>query len=174
MIQKKKLEQEYIDGQKSAAQIAKELGCSETKVHYWLRKHNIKKRSISDALYVKHNPNGDPFSFQGLPTPAHRFLYGLGLGLYWGEGNKRSPTALRLGNTDPDLIRYFLDFLQEIYHIDTSRLRFGLQIFSDIDPEIARRFWCKQLHISPASFQSIVVTPSTNQASIEKRTCMGY
>src|SRR5690348_8430619 len=105
------LERWYLQKQKSSHEIAKLLACSEHKVNYWLTKHNIRKRSISDAVYLKCNPNGDPFSIRKPKNSEEWFLFGLGVGLYWGEGTKRSVSSVRLGNTDPALIKKFLEFL---------------------------------------------------------------
>lgn len=109
-------------------------------MHYWLKKYDIQKRTISDAIYVRSNPKGDPFVFRKPQRADEWFLYGLGLGLFWGEGNKVNKNAIRLGNTDPYLVKKFLEFLSNIYQIDQSRLRFGLQIFSDTPPEKALHF----------------------------------
>ena len=173
MIDKVYLEEKYIREKCSVAEIAVEFGCSQNKVTYWIQKHGIKKRTISEAQYIKHNPGGDPFTFKKPHTEGEWFLYGLALGLYWGEGNKKSKTAIRLGNTDPDLIKYFLDFLINMYAVDVSRLRFGLQVFTDIDSEKAKRFWCKKLNISPKSFQKVVVTPSVRRGTYGERSEFG-
>ena len=173
MIEKDFLEQRYILEKSSVFEIAKELDCSQNKVTYWLQKHNLKKRSISDAQYVKRNPNGDPFLFTPPTSNGEWFLYGLGLGLYWGEGNKKSKTAIRLGNTDPDLLRYFLDFLHNVYQIDETRLRFGLQIFTDNNKVKVKEFWCKKLSISPDKFQKVVVTPSVRKGSYGQKSEYG-
>ena len=165
MITKDFLEKEYLHDKKSVAHIADSLGCSQSKVNYWLLKYGIQKRSLSDAQYVKQNPHGDPFSFNSPKTNEEWFLYGMGLGLYWGEGNKKSKTAVRLGNTDPGLLRYFLDFLIKIYNIDKNRLRFGLQIFTDNDPVKVKKYWCKELKISADKFQKIIITPSVRKGT---------
>ncbi|MBP6924174.1 MAG: hypothetical protein KBB78_01255 [Candidatus Pacebacteria bacterium] len=173
MIQKDYLEQKYIKKLFSVSVIAKELNCSESKVTYWIQKHGLKKRTISEAQYVKRNPEGDPFIFKSPQTEGEWFLYGLALGLYWGEGNKKSKTAVRIGNTDPDLLRYFLDFLIQMYRVDVSRLRYGLQIFTDIDPEKAKMFWCVKLNVSPMSFQKIIVTPSVKRGTYTQKSEYG-
>jgi len=173
MIERDYLQKRYCDELKSVAEIAGELSCSENKVNYWIQKHNLKKRSISEAQYIKRNQNGHPFSFKKPQTNGEWFLYGLALGLYWGEGNKRSKTAVRIGNTDPDLLRYFLDFLITMYQVDESRLRFGLQVFTDMDPCTARDFWCKKLKVSSSSFQKIVVTPSIKKGTYTKKSEYG-
>ncbi len=128
MIFKKKLEEFYLNKKKSMQEIANELGCSLHKVKYWMEKYGIKIRSHSDATYIKRNPFGDPFKFKTPQTFKEAELFGLGLGLYWGEGTKANKDSIRLGNTDPELIRKFIDFLISFFEIDKNDLRFGIQI----------------------------------------------
>lgn len=144
----------------SMSDIARKHSCSLSNIAYWFRVYDIPRRSRSDALYLKHNPTGDPFSKKSVRGAEQSFLFGLGLGLYWGEGNKRNKTALRLGNTDPAMIRVFIKFLKRIYQIDEKKLGFGLQIFSDTDPNAAIKFWSEELNISPKKFGKVIVTPS--------------
>ncbi len=173
MISKEFLNDEYLKKKKSVAEIAIAINCSQSKVNYWLAKHELQKRSLSESQYVKQNPNGDPFQFTFPKSREEWFLYGMGLGLYWGEGNKRSKTAVRLGNTDPDLLRYFLDFLFKIYNADETRLRFGLQIFTDNDPAKVKTYWCKKLNISPDKFQKIVITKSVRNGTYKEKSEFG-
>ncbi len=153
----------------SVVQIAKILECSENKINYWFKKFSISKRSISEAIYLKHNPKGDPFKFKDITTVEDGFLLGLGLGLYWGEGNKRNKSSVRLGNTDPGLILKFLEFLEAIWNIKRDKLRFGLQIFSDMKPKKALRFWQKVLEVSPSQFQKVITKPSSKPGTYKER-----
>lgn len=164
---------EYLNQRKSVKQIARKLKCSENKVTYWLHKHRIPKRSISEAIYLKSNSSGDPFVFKTPTSPEEWFLYGLGIGLYWGEGNKANQYAVRLGNTDPKLLKVFLEFLQNIFTIDQSRLRFGLQIFSDTSPEEAKQFWLSELNVSPRQFQKVIVTKARNPGTYRQKNMNG-
>lgn len=173
MILKNTLLQLYQEEKRSANEIAKILSCSPTKVNYWLKKHSIKKRTISESLYIHSNPNGDPFVIKQQTSDRDWFLYGLGLGLFWGEGNKVNKNSVRLGNTDPGLIKMFLLFLRSSYNIDESKLRFGLQVFSDIDSEVAKKFWCNQLGVSAAQFQKVIVTPSRGRGSYVRKNQQG-
>ncbi len=59
-ISKIELEKLYLSGN-SMSGIAVNLQCSIHKVAYWMSKYGIKRRSRSEALYVKLNPKGDPF-----------------------------------------------------------------------------------------------------------------
>ncbi|MEX2369297.1 MAG: hypothetical protein WD552_02825 [Candidatus Paceibacterota bacterium] len=169
MLDKGKLENLYQKEKLSSKEIAKEFRCSVSKVNYWLEKHGIQKRSISEAIYVKNNPNGDPFSKPVVKSKEDAFLYGLGLGLYWGEGTKSSKHAVRLGNTDPELIKSFMHFLKKIYNIDERKLQFGLQIFSDMKKSDALKFWVEYLDVSPDQFYKVIITPSRGLGSYNKK-----
>lgn len=172
-ISQTQLENLYIKEQKSAKQIAKLFSCSENKINYWLRMYGIKKRTIAESLYISHNPGGDPFAFKEPKTPNESFLYGLGLGLYWGEGNKKNTHSIRLGNTDPRLVKAFTRFLTEVYAVKKEKFRFGLQIFSDMSPEKALRFWSSYLSVSSKQFGKVIVTPARGVGSYREKTKYG-
>lgn len=172
-IAKKVLVDLYTRDCKSAKEISKKLNCSENKVHYWLNKHSIKKRDLSEAAYVKQNPTGDPFKFRKPKTKEEWFLFGLGVGLYWGEGNKKNRTAVRLGNSEPALIKYFLEFLETVYQVKKEKIRFGLQVFSDISPQAAQRFWCEALQVPPSKFGKTIVTPARGTGTYKEKTQYG-
>lgn len=173
MISKKLLELEYIKNKKSVKDISKILKCSQNTVTYWLHKHHIQKRTISEAIYQRSNPSGDPFKFKKPKTGSEFFLYGLGLGLFWGEGNKVNRHSVRLGNTDPALVKTFIDFLIKIYQIDKTKLRFGLQLFSDIPPAEAVKFWTKFLGVEEKYFYKVIVTPSRLKGTYRKKNYTG-
>ncbi len=154
-------------------EIADIIGCSLNTVVYWLKKGGISTRSRSEATYLKRNPHGDPFSFRLPTTPLEHELFGLGLGLYWGEGNKANQNSIRLGNTDPALIRNFICFLRTFFAIDITKLKFGLQVFSDIDPREALDFWIKQLNIHRDQINKPVVTKSGVVGTYHKKNQTG-
>src|SRR3989344_8859355 len=91
----------YVKNKHSTAEIAKILRCSEHKINYWLAKYKIKKRPISEAIYAKNNLYGDPFKIQKLKTRKDIELFNLGVGLFLGEGTKRSKFNVVLANSDP-------------------------------------------------------------------------
>lgn len=157
----------------SVSVIAKKLCVSEHKVNYWFSKYRIPKRSISEAVYIKKNPNGDPFKFKIPETKTSSILFGLGIGLYWGEGNKRNKSSLRLGNVDPNLIKAYMNFLEKIYSVEKYKLRFGLQIFSDTSPDIAKKFWIDKLNIQSSQFQKVIVTPARGKGTYRNKSKYG-
>ena len=167
------LQQLYVKDNKSAAQIARIMVCSENKINYWLKKYHIPKRTISEAIYIKHNPKGDPFKVKDPKTVREGILFGLGLGLYWGEGTKSNKNSIRLGNTNPKIIKKFIEFLVKIYGIKTHKLRFGLQIFSDMPQGSVIHYWLKKLGVPLSHFQKVIVTPTRGIGTYRQKTKYG-
>jgi hypothetical protein len=172
-MDKQILKKLYKNEKLSSAQIGKKLSVSPSKVNYWLKKFNIQKRSLSESQYIKQNPNGDPFSKKLNLSKNDLFLCGLGLGLYWGEGTKASPSSVRLGNTDPKLIRCFINFLEKIYNVDKSRITFSIQIFHDLNKEGVEAFWRKELQARKSQFYKTTVSPSQSTGTYKKRSQHG-
>ncbi|GAB4509723.1 MAG: hypothetical protein OHK0046_05260 [Anaerolineae bacterium] len=56
------------------------------------------------------------------------WLHAAGCMLYWGEGTK-SKMGIRLANSDPDLLRFFLRFLRETMKISDERIRIYLNFY---------------------------------------------
>lgn len=154
-------------------QIADKLNCSVHKVRYWMEKHDIQRRTMSDAIYTWHNPQGDPFKFNLPRNKEEYILYGMGIGLYWGEGTKSNKSAIRLGNTDPELIKVFIDFLVKIFSIKKTDLHFGLQIFTDINPKEALDFWTRQLKVKDTQFWKPIVTISGSIGTYKQKSKYG-
>jgi len=95
---KKWLYNEYVKKRKSAREIAKEQGCRESNILYFLRKFGIKRRSISEARKVKYwgvrgekNPmfgkrGKESPNWQGGKSPLRQKIYSRS---EWRELNKR-------------------------------------------------------------------------------------
>jgi len=173
MLTRETLNTMYNIHNASMMDIARILGCSQHKVVYWMNKHQIKRRSISDAIYQKHNPSGDPFVIKPIKTKKEAMLLGLGLGLYWGEGNKSNMYSVRLGNTDPELIKTFMKFLTDLFDAKKEKMRFSLQIFSDINPEKALDFWINHLNVSPIQFCKVIITKSGSIGTYRNKSVYG-
>jgi len=172
MIPKPILLKKYNAGN-SMQEIATGLRCSLHKVKYWMDKHKIPTRTISEAIYTKRNPDGDPFKVKAPANKEESFLKGLGLGLYWGEGTKANKVSVRLGNTDPVLIDHFIKFLVKCYEVEKEDMKFGLQLFNDINPQEALRFWKDHLKVNKNQFQKVVVTPPRGVGTYKKKVKYG-
>ena len=138
-----------------------------------MNKYKLVRRTHSEATYVKCNPNGDPFEFRRPKNIKEAELFGLGLGLYWGEGTKANMDSIRLGNTDPKLISQFMDFLMLFFNIKRNDLRFGLQVFDDMNSLSVLDFWAKELKISKRQFYKVIVTKSRSLGTYRKKSKFG-
>lgn len=173
MIPKEKLRYLYKNRKKSQQEIAKIFGCSFSKVRYWVDKYRIQTRSISEAIYTKHNPRGDPFKVKKPKNMKEAVLFGLGLGLYWGEGTKANLDSVRLGNTDPKLIKKFIEFLTRLFGVKRSDFRFGLQVFTDVSVKSAIDFWVKELRIKKQQLYKPTITISGSIGTYRKKSKYG-
>jgi hypothetical protein len=173
MISKRELEYLYLKKNYSASRIAKMFKCSQNRINYWLNKFTIPKRTISEAIYAMHNPKGDPFKVRHINSLDDAFIMGIGLGLYWGEGTKSNLTSVRLGNSDPHLIKRFIFFLEKIYSIDRNDLKFGLQIFNDLSAVQCIRFWQKELKAKQNQFYKPIISPSQSSGTYRKKAKYG-
>lgn len=48
------LKREYVDAERSASDIATQFGVTDAAIFFWLKRHNIPRRSISEARAIKH------------------------------------------------------------------------------------------------------------------------
>lgn len=88
--------------------------------------------------------------FKGKP------LFIAGLMLYWSEGDNGLKTYnTRLSNTDPRMIRLFIDFAIKFLKVDVKDIRIALILYPDLDEKICKRFWSRQTKISTNQFYKI-------------------
>jgi len=157
-LNEQRLRDLYAVEKKSIADIAKIFHRSERGIDYWFKKYRISKRTISEAIYVKNHPEGDPFKLVLPKSLEEAKLFGLGIGLYWGEGNKANKNTVKLGNSDPELLKTFIKFLIKFFKIDKKDLRFHLHTFSDIDINEATNYWIKELTIKKEQLYKPTIT----------------
>lgn len=172
-LSKELLEELYTTKKLSQMEISLKLDEKYHKVRYWIEKYGIPRRTISEAVYQKLNPSGDPFKIKEKLTAKERELKGIGIGLYWGEGTRSNKTCIRLGNTDPKLIKKFIEFLEIIYGINSNKLKFGLQIFNDMDAQESLKFWSKELNVRKNQFQKVIITPARSIGTYKNKTKHG-
>ena len=167
-----KIERLYKKG-KSAAEIGKDLGITWRKVIYLMEKHNIKRRSRSEATYRKLNPNGNPFRIRRHLNKQEGELKALALGLYLGEGTKSNMISVRLSNSEPALINIFLNFLRKICGVKPEKIKLWITLHSDISASEAMQFWSQQLNIPLSQFSKTVIINHRGNGTYRKKSIYG-
>lgn len=157
----------------SVSQIAAKLHCSAHKVTYWMHKIGMKSRSRSDAMYVRLNPDGDPFCIREIKTLEDAKLFGLGIGIYWGEGNKTSKHAVRVTNTDPQILLNFIHFLEVICGVRKQKISFSIVCFNDSDVAKVKNYWSKVFSVSGEKFGKIVQIPPQGKGTYKHKSING-
>ena len=138
-----------------------------------MNKHGIKRRSRSEAIYYKHNPNGDPFKIKKQLVLEQERLKALALGLYCGEGSQSSPISVRLTNSDPELIRTFVRFLKDICGVDPQKIRLWLTIHTDTSTQEAQNYWSAQLNTPASQFSKTAVIKYRGNGNHKNKSLYG-
>jgi hypothetical protein len=168
----KEIERLYKKGN-SAAEIGNELGISWRKVIYLMEKHNIRRRSRSEATYRKLNPEGNPFKIKRNLSKEEEQLKTIALGLYLGEGTKSNSISVRLSNSDPNLINIFLKFLKNICGVKTQKIKLWLTLHSDISATEAKLYWSQCLNIPLSRFSESVIVNHRGNGFFRKSSLYG-
>jgi len=94
--------------------------------------------------------------------------------LYLGEGTKKS-SGFRMSNSDPMILKTAIEILRQIYGIDRQKIKCGLNLRADQDPQKLKQFWAKELDVPMSNFTYIFVdkrTAPTKTYPSYKGVCM--
>lgn len=166
MIREKILRQLYCDQKLSMVEVAGRLNTTPSTVGYWLKKHDIPRRSWSESSYAKQNPDGDPFKIKKDLKRKEKELLTAGLMLYLGEGGK-ARHSIQLGNLDPTIIQIFLKFLKEVCQIKENKIRLYVRLHKKFNMANAKVYWSKELKIPKE--QVMVYTHNDPRSKAEKQ-----
>jgi glycosyltransferase involved in cell wall biosynthesis len=87
----------------------------------------------------------------------HHPLFVAGVMIYWGEGDKASKHGFRVTNSDPLLVKIFLEFLRKICLNDEKRIRAWVLIYPDLNASSCENYWSKQLGLSRKNFTKSIM-----------------
>lgn len=178
----------------SYAKILKELDLtSKGTLSKWLRDltltENTKKRLKSNAkLAIKRgldkfnrkrsldileqNKKSIESGKQEVVVNNRKELLITGAALYWGEGTKyigKHP-ALIFTNSDPDMIKIYMNFLRQGLVLDEQKIKAGIHIHPYVDENSARSFWAKISGLPENLFYivKVIISASKGKRSTKK------
>jgi len=95
--------------------------------------------------------------------------------LYWAEGTKHR-NCLKLANSDPDLLRFFVRFLKECFGVPTQDFtaRVNCYTTTDLSLDAVEQHWSTTLGIPHAAFSKATVNSHPTSSSGRKPGKLPY
>lgn len=164
-------------------EICKRVGAAKSSVSVWVRDIELtpeQKETLHQGHYAyRAQQSGGHANARKFRTIRENYqeegrikakekdpLHIAGCMLYWGEGSK-ARNALSLANSDPDLICFYLQFLQESLQIPEQQItvRIYCYISNGISQEEIEKYWFDKLNLPTSSFRKSVINlrPKSSQ-----------
>lgn len=160
----------------SYSEIKKHVSVSKSTLSLWLAEMPLSKEMISElrdknpiriekfrsTMKKKKDLNFQKvlhLEKQKIGTITKRELYLMGMVLYWAEGTKSWNSQTELTNSDPEVIRIFMEWLIQ-NNVPKDKLKIRLHLYSDMDQEKEISFWSKFLKIPKNQFRKPMIKQS--------------
>ena len=88
--------------------------------------------------------------------------------LYWGEGGK---TDFNFTNSDPEMIRVFVNGLRNIFGISQEEIRASIRIYEDLDSRVVLNFWSKITNIPVNEFVNVDILKGKKLGKLKYGLC---
>ncbi|MFA6340673.1 MAG: helix-turn-helix domain-containing protein [Candidatus Paceibacterota bacterium] len=177
----------------SYSQIKRSLNISKSTLSGWLNDMPLSEKRIRELrdfspmriercrnTKLKHRQERLDRVFdkvsKDIGTITQREMFLCGLFLYWGEGGKTEKYTLTFTNTDPDMVNYFMGWVQSCLHIKKDDMHIKLHLYGDMDIEKHVDFWSKKLKVNKKIFEKPYIKRSnltglTYKNGFGKGTC---
>lgn len=147
--------------------VAEHLKVSLEAVVYFMRKNNLKRRTLKEDSVVRFAKKPYSFKIKKVLNEREKILKIIGVTLYWGEGYKTEKSGgIDLANSDVGMVLVFISFLREVCGVDESRLRVLLYCHKNQNQKKLINFWSKKTKIPRKQFTKPYVRKDLNYDSI--------
>lgn len=183
-MQKRRLSQKEIEGIKSLRrngyslpEISNEMHLAKTTVFHHVRDVEmlpeykmqwLGKRGGSRKRMLLKEKNALEKSLKLIDNLSYKEKLLFLSALYWAEGSKKD---FGLSNTDPDLIRVYVNGLREVFQVSDSRLRISIRLYEDLDREKCLSFWSKVVKIPKEDFIGVNIVKGKKKGKLEHGMC---
>ncbi len=150
-------------------EIANRMNVSIDAVSYFMRKHNLKRRSPQDSNSLRYQKAATSFQLKELKTEKLRTLKAIGAMLYWGEGCKSDKVGVvDFANSDNAMVITFMNFLRNVCGVDENRLRVYLYLHANQNVENCIDYWSEITNISKGQFTKPYIRKDYDESKIDK------
>lgn len=163
------VKQLYYNKHYPMKKVAEKLGVSLDAVVHFMRRHNLKRRTLKEDSVIRFKNKPLSYSLKNKLTTKQKVLKTVGITLYWGEGYKTEKShGIDLANSDIAMVLVFLRFLREICGVNKNRLRVLLYCYANQDKDKLLAFWSKKTRIPLRQFSKPYVRKDFNHAMLDK------
>lgn len=132
--------------------VGEKLGVGAWQIIKVMKKHNMPRRTPAETNRLKFLKSPKSYQSKGTLTNLEKQLKIAGLMLYWAEGVKAYNSTVDFANSDPKMIKLFLQFLRLIYQVNESKLRVLLYCYSNQNVNKLVQYWGRITKISHKQF----------------------
>ena len=133
----------------------------------------LKRNKNQTQLAIHRRDTTRALAKQQVKNISKDNLFFIGLALYWAEGYKRAIIKngrevtnhpISLTNSDPYLVKTFINFLHHACGVSVDRIRASLRIFPQTNKRLALNYWSDSTGIPQENFRktSVVISSSSN------------
>lgn len=156
------LTEEQINELNKNKKLSKQIAIEKTII---VKKNKREKRLKDTYIREKHN----------WKRLTQKELVLAGLFLYWGEGKKGMNGQVSINNTDPNVIRFALNWYINGLYVPKEKIRIDLHLYNDMNLTNELNYWSDLLNIPLAQFFKPYVKQSSriniNQKGFGHGTC---
>jgi hypothetical protein len=144
----------------SVQQVAEHFGVSLNATFYALRKLGVARRTAQESNAIRFDRKQLSYNLKSVLTDREEKLKLAAVMLYWAEGYKISRSTVDFANSDPSMVKIFVEFLRTICGIDENKLRCFIYAYDNQDIRKLKRFWMKTLHVRSTQFTKPYIKPA--------------
>jgi hypothetical protein len=180
----------------SIGDIAKKLLISKSTVSMWCRDISLsdtaireiakksKKKSTdallhySESLRIQRQQRTSESETKGkerLGLLSKRDIFCIGIGLYWGEGYKKGSQEFGFTNSDPQMVRFYVKWLEIVFGVKKNDLILRISINAQHTSRVheVEKYWEGLLGLPSKSFTKLSLIKTTSKKIYNDRNHMG-
>ena len=102
-------------------------------------------------------------------------IHAAGCMLYWAEGSKTRNTA-QITNADPDVLRFFVEFLRRYFDVPDDQFRLTCNLFADHLPRQreVERFWLDTMNLPESCLCKSIVNVYSKYSQKKRQNRLPY
>jgi transposase-like protein len=177
---------------RSIKEIARLLGVSTSSVSHWVRDIELtdaqhaalqarnglheRQRLARAAMAAKARARRTAAQQDGRQRPRSLgYRYAAGCMLFWAEGSRQRNKVV-FTNSDPAMVRFFVEFIREFFEISSDRLRLTCNLFADHEARQRgiENFWLRTVGLPRSCLCKSTVNRYSRYSQMKRKNKLPY